>query len=206
MTRIQLPTAVGRTIVAAAISFAVNIGTAQAATFTQDFDGALAPDWSTSGTVEGTTDKYVSLSGSETLSFNFILAADSLVDFSFWYGGYVPLSTVGTPFEWSLSSFSATVGRTNNAPDQLAQFINLNPGPSSGNPLNTQYPTSGSLLLGAGGHTLTFQSHLGLDAGTKIDDFTMNVTAVPEPGSWAMLLAGLGAMGVVSRRRRPVQD
>ena len=31
-----------------------------------------------------------------------------------------------------------------------------------------------------------------------------NVTAVPEPGTYAMLLAGLGALGVVARRRRTV--
>ena len=30
---------------------------------------------------------------------------------------------------------------------------------------------------------------------------TQAVTAVPEPGSWAMLLAGLGVMGVLARRR-----
>jgi len=33
-------------------------------------------------------------------------------------------------------------------------------------------------------------------------DVTLLVTAVPEPESWAMLLAGLGLMGAVARRRR----
>lgn len=30
-----------------------------------------------------------------------------------------------------------------------------------------------------------------------------NVTAVPEPESYAMLLAGLGLMGAIARRRKP---
>jgi len=38
----------------------------------------------------------------------------------------------------------------------------------------------------------------GMDA--TFDDFT--VTAVPEPGTWAMLLGGLGLVGFVARRRR----
>jgi hypothetical protein len=203
MNRIQLPTAVGRTIVAAAISIAVNIGTAHAAVFTQDFDGSLAPGWTTTGVVEGTSDKYIHLLGSEALSFNFMLLSDSLVDFSFWYGGFVPLSTSGTPFDLNLPTFSAAVVRTNTLPDQIGAFIALNPGPASLNLLNSPYASPSNIFLTAGSHTLNFQNHPGLDAGTKIDDFIMNVTAVPEPGSWAMLLAGLGAMGVVGRRRRP---
>jgi hypothetical protein len=36
--------------------------------------------------------------------------------------------------------------------------------------------------------------------GTSLDN--VQLTPVPEPGSTAMLLAGLGAMGLISRRRR----
>lgn len=35
------------------------------------------------------------------------------------------------------------------------------------------------------------------------DFIVTNVTAVPEPGTYAMLLAGLGALGFVARRRSP---
>jgi hypothetical protein len=41
-------------------------------------------------------------------------------------------------------------------------------------------------------------------ACTNQSDYILSsVTAVPEPGTYAMLLAGLGALGFVARRRRP---
>jgi len=36
----------------------------------------------------------------------------------------------------------------------------------------------------------------------RVDNFTVTVTAVPEPGTYALLLAGLGMVGFVARRRR----
>ncbi|NCT83758.1 MAG: PEP-CTERM sorting domain-containing protein [Comamonadaceae bacterium] len=43
----------------------------------------------------------------------------------------------------------------------------------------------------------------GNDHGLAIDNVSLSVTAaVPEPGSYAMLLAGLGAVGFIARRRR----
>lgn len=37
-----------------------------------------------------------------------------------------------------------------------------------------------------------------------IDDVNLQVTAVPEPGTYALMLAGLGVVGFIARRRRAV--
>jgi hypothetical protein len=38
--------------------------------------------------------------------------------------------------------------------------------------------------------------------GDNYGGVSLNIAAVPEPGSYAMLLAGLGLMGVIAHRRR----
>lgn len=42
----------------------------------------------------------------------------------------------------------------------------------------------------------------GNDHGLGIDNLSLSVTAVPEPGTTALMLAGLGAVGFLARRRR----
>jgi hypothetical protein len=42
----------------------------------------------------------------------------------------------------------------------------------------------------------------GNDHGLAIDNVSFSVTAVPEPGTYALLLAGLGVVGFLARRRR----
>lgn len=42
---------------------------------------------------------------------------------------------------------------------------------------------------------------LGNDHGLAIDNLSFSVTAVPEPGTYALLLAGLGVVGFLGRRR-----
>jgi hypothetical protein len=204
MHRIQLPTLIGRTIVAAAVSFVVNIGTAHAVTITENFDSGFLSGWSTTGSFLGGADKYAELTGNKTLTFGFYLSNAALVNFSFWYSAFLPGPTDGDVFNLMLGTFSDNVGRTNTASNTPADFSGLNPGPGTPSSLDVQYPGSGSIFLNEGMHSLTF-TNLGSPGASSFDDFTMNVTAVPEPGSWAMLLAGLGAMGVVGRRRR-VQD
>jgi PEP-CTERM motif-containing protein len=62
-----------------------------------------------------------------------------------------------------------------------------------------------SIFLGAGPHTLYVNgdvvgsSHNGSYVGN------LNIAAVPEPATWAMMLIGFGAMGLALRRRRQVR-
>ncbi|MCZ8077535.1 MAG: FxDxF family PEP-CTERM protein, partial [Paucibacter sp.] len=45
----------------------------------------------------------------------------------------------------------------------------------------------------------------GNDHGLAIDNLSIQtVSAVPEPGTYAMLLAGLGCVGFIARRRKAV--
>lgn len=52
----------------------------------------------------------------------------------------------------------------------------------------------------AGSHTITVTGRAPTGAGSYGGN--INLTAVPEPGTWAMMLVGFGAVGFAMRRRR----
>lgn len=58
----------------------------------------------------------------------------------------------------------------------------------------------GILFLSAGDHTYDVRGHSGLYGSGY--DADIRVTPVPEPETWAMLLAGLGLMGFMVRRKQ----
>ncbi len=75
------------------------------------------------------------------------------------------------------------------------------------NPIGTSLTkysfTTSSLINGI--HTLSFNGNnpsFGNDASTFLDNVTVSVVAVPEPETYGMLLAGLGMLGVIARRRK----
>lgn len=46
----------------------------------------------------------------------------------------------------------------------------------------------------------------GANKNTNIENLTLTVTAaVPEPSEWAMMIAGLGIVGLIARKRRQTQ-
>jgi PEP-CTERM motif len=112
-------------------------------------------------------------------------------------------------------SFTATVGGLYNV-----NFWATGDGRSrifNSNDFATALGTSGDPMTawGAGWHAASYtftaiagdSYHLyfsGKGAAFGVDGVTV-AAAVPEPESYAMMLAGLGALGFVARRRKPVQ-
>ena len=60
-------------------------------------------------------------------------------------------------------------------------------------------------MLNGQNYTLRFTGLVTIVSTEFIDNVALNVTpsvAVPEPASWAMLIAGFGLVGAAARRRR----
>jgi hypothetical protein len=104
----------------------------------------------------------------------------------------LPNAAIGTV---TLASFGQSLAGTGNA----LQFALNNPG-FGGSTADTKFSTT-LYNLPQDTYTLTFNSN-----AMKVDDVSIAVTAVPEPETYALMLAGLGIVGFVARRRRPNRD
>ena len=65
---------------------------------------------------------------------------------------------------------------------------------------------TGELLQWTVPQVLTDGGVLFFNDGTSASTFTATVGAVPEPETYAMMLAGLGLVGLVARRRKENQS
>lgn len=140
-----------------------------------------------------TSDDYLWLTQPGTNAASYTFAAASAVQsltVSFWY------SALSTAAQWSLSGPVSALGNTGGL---LAVTFN-NPG--AGGSSADQWVSQTWNNLSAGNYTLAFSTGLGQ---LKVDDVAISVTAVPEPGTYAMMLAGLGLIGTVARRRKAKQ-
>ena len=62
-----------------------------------------------------------------------------------------------------------------------------------------QSQNANAVLLAAGTYTLSFTGQVAEDRTSFID--AVALTAVPEPGTWAMMIGGFGMAGGLMRRR-----
>lgn len=112
------------------------------------------------------------------------------VSVSFWY--------VTSPSYTAVFDFAGTSVAL---PSTGYNFTN----PGANNPSTGQAFFSHTFQnVAAGLHSLTFSTGIGSSKALFVDDLDITVSPVPEPQSYAMLLAGLGVVGGALRRRRKV--
>jgi hypothetical protein len=108
-----------------------------------------------------------------------------LVNFSFWYSARPGVAAGSNDIGFSLAGLSGTV----------LQAV-------AGGPAHNWQQYSAVVDLGNSGSALLSFSALGTSnsLGGSIDN--VSITAVPEAETYAMLLAGLGLVGAIARRRQ----
>jgi len=177
------------------------------------FDSGTAP-WTTSGGLTfgllgghallGFDGNFGAFGG--TLSQTFATSADGMFEYAFDMGrgeGACGCNDVGLTFEARLDGVLLS--------NALPTFAGSNP---LSTPLLSHY--SGSLQLDAGDHALTFTltrqptlfgrgPYFLLDSvqGVSRPDPVDPGPGVPEPTTWALMIAGFGLAGATLRRRRP---
>lgn len=163
-------------------------------TINTDLNGTNVPGAPTTATITGGIDYATFFAGptggsSAVTDFNVLLANGS--DYN--AGNFTPFA----------NGVNAVLILTSGQTGTLNFIANGGSAPLFSFDLTGLFTANGQGALPGGGLTLTNATQID---GTTIaagSSGTLSVTAaVPEPGTWAMMLVGFGAMGVAMRRRR----
>jgi PEP-CTERM motif len=174
-------------------------------TYTNDFNGgpgAVTGLWLnipfTTDDYMGVTDPIAGLTNVATWTFT-SASAIAAINLSFWYA--VPGNNQGT-----FTLTGQPLVPLADTPGNVVDFGLVNPG-SGGSPNDGLFTASYSNLA-AGTYTLSFATAASVNLldlkAMKIDDLRVIITAVPEPGTYALMLAGLGVVSLLARRLRKV--
>jgi len=186
-----------KTKLSLAIMAALSIGFTQAANAAIDFESVAVGSYS-SFTEGGVTFSLSSgdISVSDDSNGVYVLAAPGTHFLDNRFGGADFIFDLAAPVNYfGMQIGAANSPQTLSAYDSLNNFLGSVSIPNQVNDL--PYPYTGFYALSFAGIdrvTLT-----GSDGDWVVVD---NVTAVPEPETYAMLLAGLGLLGFMARRRK----
>lgn len=156
------------------------------------FGEAIPPDNSSSMSPDPVGTKavyFVEDNATQTLSQTFTLASGG--QYAVGFSSFVPANGAGNRYD---ALFSATLDSTPLLATSVGSL-----------PVRTWQAQSAQLLLTPGVHTVNFSFATtgGSSKDLVIDRaFVTAVSAVPEPETYAMLMAGLAAIGFVARRRK----